>query len=304
MVSAYDEAIAYVDEELGAFFSELEEMGLYEESLIIISADHGETMGESDYLFGHGVLEESVLHVPLLIRFPGGKGAGTRVPGTVQLTDLFPTVLDQVGAKPRNFLQGRSLVAALADPESTRPVAFSSGGLMRQACIYSGRWKLVAKQPGIDSSKAVLLTLPHLNQNWEGTVLPSLRQSLLPWQYAVLEEMNVRGSVLDLVGEEGLTNTNMERIEALEGFDVLLHGLRVFYREPIYELYDLQADPLGRVDVSSSHPEVLARLTVELLREIARETDAQELAAPPASPVELSAEDIADLAAIGYVDDE
>ncbi|MBW3564417.1 MAG: sulfatase-like hydrolase/transferase [Acidobacteria bacterium] len=113
----YDGEIAYTDTVLGEFFDFLRERGLYESSLIIVASDHGEGLGDHGEE-EHGIfLYRESIQVPLMIRYPGGRGAGTRVETPVMLSDLFPTVLDSVGLGHRiGEVTGESIEAVTGKP--------------------------------------------------------------------------------------------------------------------------------------------------------------------------------------------
>jgi arylsulfatase A-like enzyme len=106
-IDAYDGTIASLDHHVGGLFDELRQRGLLENTLVLITSDHGEEFGEHG-LFEHGdSLYLPALHVPLLLLFPGRVPAGRRVGAPVSLRDLSATVLDLVGLKP--WLPGNSL---------------------------------------------------------------------------------------------------------------------------------------------------------------------------------------------------
>ncbi|MGQ9802030.1 MAG: sulfatase-like hydrolase/transferase [Candidatus Saccharicenans sp.] len=108
----YDGEVAYVDRELGRLFSYLEQNGLTDRTLIIITSDHGESLGEHGEKT-HGYLAyNSTLHVPLIIQAPGFKG-GRSEATVVSHLDIFPTVCELLGLKKPAGLQGRSLLPAL-----------------------------------------------------------------------------------------------------------------------------------------------------------------------------------------------
>jgi arylsulfatase A-like enzyme len=92
-VAAYDGAIAYLDDELGKLFSELERRGKLEHTLVIVTSDHGEEFGEHDVFFHGHTLYRQALHVPLMMLGVPSLPAGRRVSGTVSLRDLPATVL-------------------------------------------------------------------------------------------------------------------------------------------------------------------------------------------------------------------
>jgi len=108
-VSQYDGEIGYMDEQFGRFVDALKKSGLYDNSLIIFTSDHGEGMGEHDYFFAHGeYLYNDQLHVPLVIKHPAvSSGKKTDF---VQHADLLPTILDIIGVDAGKKLRGRCLL--------------------------------------------------------------------------------------------------------------------------------------------------------------------------------------------------
>jgi arylsulfatase A-like enzyme len=106
---AYDAAIAYLDEQVGVLLGELRRRGLRENTLLIITADHGEQFGEHG-LYCHGnSLYLPVLHVPLVISFPGHVPAGRRIREAVSLRDLAATVTDLLALSGSSPFPGQSL---------------------------------------------------------------------------------------------------------------------------------------------------------------------------------------------------
>ena len=116
----YREEIAYTDFHIGRVWHHLRDSGLAEETLVVVTADHGEEFREHGEL-GHGSnLYRPVLHVPLIIRNPGGKPAV--VDGPVSLLDVAPTIVDLAGEVPETLRgEGRSLATLLEKPERQKP---------------------------------------------------------------------------------------------------------------------------------------------------------------------------------------
>ncbi|MEO8199312.1 MAG: sulfatase [Gemmatimonadota bacterium] len=108
-VEKYDESIAYMDHEIGLLFSELKRRGEWDNTLVIITADHGEEFGERGVFFHGNSLYRGALEVPLLMRLPGTVPGNTSVSTPVSLRDLAATILDVAGAKSAGQLPGRSL---------------------------------------------------------------------------------------------------------------------------------------------------------------------------------------------------
>jgi arylsulfatase A-like enzyme len=119
----YDGNLAFADEVMGQIRAALEKAGLLERTVVIISADHGEALFEHGWI-GHNVqLYDESMHIPLIVRFPAGKGPapGTRLRTLADLLDVAPTIADLFGVMGRGGserqFQGRSLLPALMGAE-------------------------------------------------------------------------------------------------------------------------------------------------------------------------------------------
>lgn len=144
IVGLYDGGIAYVDRELRRLFEYLKELDLYDESLIVITSDHGEEFLEHGLFLHHQNFEE-VARVPLLVKLPGGRGGGRRVPGLVTTLEVMPTVLELVGIEPNPEVQGASLLPMIAGRMPGREVVRLAGGLEK---LRSDRWSVLFNQHG------------------------------------------------------------------------------------------------------------------------------------------------------------
>jgi arylsulfatase A-like enzyme len=109
----YDHEVLYVDTWLGALVAELEKRRLLDHTLLIVVGDHGEALRDHGLTFCHGFYAyEELLHVPLLVRPPGGVARGERVPEMVGLADLAPTMLAAAGLPVPAELFGHDLLGA------------------------------------------------------------------------------------------------------------------------------------------------------------------------------------------------
>lgn len=112
----YDAGIRYLDDQLAAFFGELERMGLDRDTVVILTADHGEEFGEHDRLV-HTQAYPECLHIPLIVVAPGRGGA--RVARVVETVDYAPTIYDLAGVQAPPDLPGRSRLADLGRTDPT-----------------------------------------------------------------------------------------------------------------------------------------------------------------------------------------
>ncbi len=116
LVSCYDGEIAFVDSLVGKLVSELESLGVLDESLLILLGDHGESLGDHGESTHGFFLYDSTVRVPLIVKGPGIP-ASERVQAQVRTVDILPTVLDLLGLASRSNLDGVSLRPLLFDPE-------------------------------------------------------------------------------------------------------------------------------------------------------------------------------------------
>src|SRR4029079_13634812 len=108
----YDGTVAWCDELVGRLVDALRQAGTLDNTLIVLTSDHGEALGEhGEDVHGYFVYE-ATMRVPLVIRGPGVK-AGTRVEGLARTVDLFPTVLELMGVGGGQASSGRSFAPAL-----------------------------------------------------------------------------------------------------------------------------------------------------------------------------------------------
>ena len=99
----YDGEVERADRGFGAFLDLLRFAGVYDDSVIVVTADHGEEFAEHGG-FDHGrTLYEELVHIPLLVKLPGGRGGGGRSPEPVSLVDIAPTLAALAGARPAAF---------------------------------------------------------------------------------------------------------------------------------------------------------------------------------------------------------
>jgi len=145
IAAQYDSEIRYCDDCLGRFFDWLKSSGLWDETAIIITSDHGESMTEHLIFFEHHGIYDCVLHVPFIVRLPQGGKAGVRVDGMFQHIDIAPTVCDILGVKPARQFEGRSLLPAIRgeDIDDYDAIYACEASRMAKWAIRTKDWKLI-----------------------------------------------------------------------------------------------------------------------------------------------------------------
>jgi arylsulfatase A-like enzyme/Tfp pilus assembly protein PilF len=118
----YRGAVAFTDAQVGRVLSFLDEKGLARDTVVVVTADHGEGLGEHGEETHGFFVYESSMRVPLIVRAPGLGGMPRRVGQPVRSVDIMPTVLDLVGAAPPQGIAGRSLRPLLTGEANTLPL--------------------------------------------------------------------------------------------------------------------------------------------------------------------------------------
>ena len=120
----YDGDVAYADELVGLFLEGLRARGLADRTILVLTSDHGEGLGDHGER-EHGLfLYREAVHVPLVLRLPDGAGRGARIRGPVAQVDIAPTILDLAGL-PFAGMDGVSLRGAIAAGQSESRVVYS-----------------------------------------------------------------------------------------------------------------------------------------------------------------------------------
>lgn len=245
LMNLYDDGIFYNDHCLGQLVANLQQLGIYDETLFIIVGDHGEAFYEHGfYTHGHPPYDE-LIHVPLIMKFPHGEFAGQRVAGLAELIDLVPTVtavthLPQP-AETRRFIQGKNLLPLLnKDTEAVRTYTFSDTQSLaihnRYLSVRSQEWKYIQiRQP------------------------PRNRQTL--------------GQTVQHVLARGLLWDIMRRP---------YHFWRSYFHRSNEYLFNLQTDPAEQHNTLAEHPEMAQQLRQALAQWLAQnEHLAQQLGDEP-----------------------
>ncbi len=142
LIARHDNEIVYTDYAIGKMIRYLKDEGLYDNTIIIVTADHGEGFLEHDHL-GHGnIYYDEALRIPLIIIHPD-YGKGERIEDQVSLIDIMPTVLEFLDIEAEN-LDGESLVPLMENETvDKRPVI--SQGHLRRISVRTDEWKFVDK---------------------------------------------------------------------------------------------------------------------------------------------------------------
>jgi arylsulfatase A-like enzyme len=135
VVARYDGEIHYADQVIGRFLQRLRDLGLYAAALVVFTADHGESLGEHGYHFEHGeYLYDASLRIPLILKLPQGRRAGTRIAGPALIYDVAPTVSSVA-----------SLGAGVGSAGLDLSSASESGGPLRETSFHESGHRFFAE---------------------------------------------------------------------------------------------------------------------------------------------------------------
>jgi arylsulfatase A-like enzyme len=132
-IDFYDGEIAYTDYCLGKFFESIDKLKLRDKTLVILTADHGESLGEHEIFANHVGIYNQQLYIPLIMRYPPKIKPGTVVESLVQSIDIVPTILNILNIPIDAAIRGKSLVEL-----------FDNQNKVLHECIYAEHANLVA----------------------------------------------------------------------------------------------------------------------------------------------------------------
>jgi len=208
LIALYKGEISYLDREIGRLFALLDELGQSNRTLVVLVADHGESMTEKGIYFCHAGLYNQVLHVPLIIRWPGSLPAGLAVDTMVSPVDILPTILDLLELSPSGAMSGVSLVPVVEGSGlfEARPL-FSEAvnGVIR--AVHVEDYKFIKAYPGKDWS----VTRDHLYRPFEDYDEAVDLLSDQPGQAGQLDRL--RQTCLERVAGERLPSRRRERLD-------------------------------------------------------------------------------------------
>jgi choline-sulfatase len=205
-VDAYDGSIRFMDEQLGRLFQMLEDLGVMEDTAIIISGDHGEAMGEHGIYGDHVCADEAVHHIPMIVKWPGSKLKNIQREDLVYNVDLTATIVDLLGIQVPDGWDGESFANIIhGEPYKSREYLVWDHGLYSVSrSVRTDEWLMMKTyHPGVvplepielynmkedpymtnnvaDQCSDIIKELDHLLQQWyEEQISPSEKPDPLP----------------------------------------------------------------------------------------------------------------------------
>lgn len=142
-MQAYHACVSFIDAQIGLLRDSLRRNGHWDDTIIVLTSDHGYHLGEH-YLWGKVTLFEECARVPMIVRVPGRTQAGSQTEGLVEMIDIYPTLIDLCDIGAPHKLQGRSFVPLLDDPRGAgKDIAYTvvARGQLLGRSIRTARWR-------------------------------------------------------------------------------------------------------------------------------------------------------------------
>ncbi len=226
----YDGEVFFADREIGRVLDRLDRSGLAEDTIVVMTSDHGEELLEHGG-WRHGLnLYAEQARVPLLIRYPDGRFAGRVIDSTVELLDVMPTLLDAAGLLEDDApYSGRSLMPLLEGKEQRGPAfAETRANGPRRLAVTDGTWKLIRFDKDEPYRRPSDTLYQRIIRDYEATELYEIRQD--PTEHtnradaepahverlgALLDEFVERTRANASVSPQGMDRETRERLRRL-----------------------------------------------------------------------------------------
>jgi arylsulfatase A-like enzyme/Flp pilus assembly protein TadD len=211
----YDGEIAFADGQVGRVIRFLKEKGLYQNTVIVLSGDHGESLGEHGEKTHGFFIYNATLHVPLVFHIPGDAG-GKSVSASASLADLMPTALQVLNVEVPSDVQGRSLLPLMKDEKGE-----AARGLYAETFLPRIHFNW-SELRGVETEKYHFIEAPK-PELYDVQRDPGETQNLITQKKAVAEEMRAQlNSTIrqysvgkELAEKTGLDPALMERLKSL-----------------------------------------------------------------------------------------
>jgi choline-sulfatase len=211
LFDGYDSGVRFADEQLGKLFGRLRELGLDENTAIVVSADHGETLGELNVYGDHHTADEHTAHVPCLVRWPGL--APRKFQSLCYQVDVAATLVDLLGGSVPAHWDGHSLATALRSGSDVgrEALVITQGAWTCQRAVRWDRWIAISTlHDGYHDFPAWMLfdlvSDPHEQHNLADArpdLVEEARATLESWEAAAIQRNPQGKDPLQTVIAEG-----------------------------------------------------------------------------------------------------
>ncbi len=208
IVDNYDGSIAYADKCIGDLLKKIEEWGLKDNTIIIVTSYHGTPLFEHGIILRrqHGGVTDGTIRVPLIISHPQLKGIKQRIVSQVQLIDIMPTILNFAGIPVNHQAQGKSLVSLLENKAGPNFDQYAYANGYKEVAVRTSTWKLIKRSK---SAKEESFELYNLKND------PGEKSNLIDSHKIVAESFKIK-----LNEWLKLTQVNPQRISRVPNYKI------------------------------------------------------------------------------------
>jgi arylsulfatase A-like enzyme len=238
----YDGAVASIDAASARILAALDRFGMSQDTIVVVVADHGETLWENGHGVGHGdhLFGDEGTHVPFVVYDPRRHG-GLRLPDIVRDVDLAPTLYELLGVEPPGHLDGRSLVPLMDDKTLPHRLAYAETGIWFTEDIAGFPARFRIPYPGVAE-----ITEVESDHHDDVVLKKEMRDLVLVAKHRMVRDDRYKLVYLPTRG-----------------------GVR-------YELFDTDADPGETRDVAADRPAETQRLEGELWKWMLSDTSMEQ----------------------------
>jgi len=247
VVALYEGEVAWVDSHVERILLALDELGLADDTLVIVTSDHGEEFFEHGGIGHRHTLYEEVARVPLLLRLPGVLPAGARIAGAVAVSDILPTVLELIGSKEEVGSGSSSLVGLIrGSTEAQQRSAMSRVVMMFGGTVQvDGTREVLLRQIVVQDvfvQGAIKISRKRSWPQFDARVEPSLQPVLAAEAAAQFRREDL--AWIDLARHPGEAEDQYSRDFSDARARAVLDAFRREYRESLTKRKSRRASPL------------------------------------------------------------
>ncbi len=213
VAALYDQEIRRLDDGIGEVMETIDRLGLTDNTITILTADHGESLTEHKIFFDHHGLYDCTIHVPFIARLPGQLPGGRRIPQMLQNLDIAPTLLEAIGEDPPSEMEGQSFWKLLKGE-------VQDGGyehVISAECTRQAKWSMrtethkliISREPDFYGNPDVELYdlkqdpgEEHNIAEEQAGLAQSMQQKLEDW---IADRLNALGKSEDPLREQGVS---------------------------------------------------------------------------------------------------
>jgi arylsulfatase A-like enzyme/tetratricopeptide (TPR) repeat protein len=244
----YDGELAFTDDLIGHLWSFLQNLGLADHTVLIITSDHGEGLGDHGERHHGFFLYDSTIHVPLILHLPAHEHAGLKVSSVASLIDIAPTICSLVGAASLPSFQGRSLLAELDHEPLTPHVAYSE-------TLYPYLHFHTAPAFAIETERYSFISLPR-RELYDLHLDPQQSRNLAPKSSVVANRLAQELSKFtSATGREGVSRISPDAMKALNSLGYVGPASTASFD---IRDYGHLPDPKDRIGLFSQYQDALA----------------------------------------------